>query len=96
MFKTKKQGVIEVQKLQVKLNAFLYRFIGEPLCHALSVCFISDLLSYIRKVILVVGILHMGKKLCAFSDKMGSASQKISCGPHLRRINICHGHHSTA
>ncbi len=77
MLQTGKELIIVIQELQVKFNALPDTLIGEPLSNAFPVCFVGDFLSYVRKIVLVIGILDMGQKFCPFVREMHPASEKI-------------------
>jgi hypothetical protein len=77
VFQAGKELIIIVQQLEVKFNAFSYALIRESFGYPFSVGFIGDFLSYVWQIVLVIGILDMGKEFCSFSSKMHPSAQQI-------------------
>ena len=65
-----------VDKSEIEFYILLYTRIGEAIgnSYSVSVAFSGDP-SHVVKVVLMIGILHMGKKLGSFSCKMISSSK---------------------
>jgi hypothetical protein len=81
-------------KAKIQFSALLYTHVRKSLGHTFAVAFLSDILPYLRKVVLMIGVLHMGNQFGPFSCKVVSSSEQISCGPHFGRVDIGHGHHT--
>jgi hypothetical protein len=62
--------------------------VRELLGDALSIASIVDASLGGRKVVLVVGVLDVGEKLASLAHQGESATEKISSGAHLRRVDV--------
>ena len=71
------EPVVEVEKLEIDLDAFAHRGIREVLEDSIAICLEGDLLPELGEVVLTVGILDVGKELGTFSHEVVSAAQEI-------------------
>jgi len=94
VFNSVKQLIIVVYETQIEFYAILDAQVRKPLGHAFAIAFLPEILFYGRKIVLVIGILHMGKQFSPFPCKMISSSEQVSGRARLGGIDIGHGHHA--
>src|SRR3990172_5045169 len=71
------QLIILINEGQIKLYSLLYAYVGKALCHTFTVAFPGDILSYLRQVVLMIGVLDMGQEFSPFVDQMHPAAHEV-------------------
>ena len=71
------EAVIEIEKLEIDLDAFAHGGVREVINESLPVCLESDLFLELGQVVLTVSILDVGEELGALSHEVVSATQEI-------------------
>ena len=77
MFNPVKQLIVMVYEAKIQFDALLDTCVRETFGHTFAVGFLADILSYLRKIVLIIGVLHMGNEFTPFADKMHSAAKEI-------------------
>ena len=88
------QIVLETNPFQIEGDIGLDTGIGEAFGDTFTIAPIRDLLSDLRKVVLVIRVLDVGQKLRALSHQVHPPSQRISSRAHAFWIDISLGNHS--
>jgi len=77
-FEAAEQAIVEVEEIEIDLDAFAYGGIGEVIGDSLPVRLEGDLFPELGEVVLAVGVLDVGEELGALSHKVISAAEEIS------------------
>jgi hypothetical protein len=73
-FQLSEETVIEIEELEIHLDAFLDAGIGEVLGDSVAVCLVGQLFLELGEIVLAVGVLDVGEKFGAFSHEVVAAS----------------------
>jgi len=90
------EQVVVTCELDIGGDALENGRVRELLGDALSIASIVDASLGGRKVVLVVGVLDVGEKLASLAHQGESATEQISSGAHLRRVDVRLRKHSTS
>jgi len=82
------ESVVRGDQNQVDFDSLLYRGIVAALGHASTVGFVGDLFANRGQIVLAVRILDMGQEFSPFAQQVGTASQEVTGGTHLRRVDV--------
>jgi len=96
LFEIRKDGVVEIEKVQVELDTFPNALIREELSDSLSLRFSADVIFNIRQVVLVRRILDMSQKFRSLAGEIHSAPEQIAGRAHFGRVDVGHWEHPTS
>ena len=96
LFEIRKDGVVEIEKVEVELDTFLDAFVGEELSDSFSLGFPADVIFKIRQVVLIGGVLDVSQKFGSLAREIHSSPKEIAGGAHFGRVDVGHGEHSTS
>ena len=96
LFEIRKDGVVEIEKIQVELDAFPDALIRKEVSDTLSLRFSADVIFNIRQVVLVRRILDMSQKFRSFAGEIHSAPEQIAGRAHFGRVDVGHWEHPTS
>ena len=96
LLELRKDRVVEVEKVQVNLNALLDAFVRKELSDSLTLRFSADIVFNVREVVLISRVLDVSKKFSSLSGEIHSAPEQITGGAHPGRVDVGHGEHSTS
>ncbi len=94
LFEIRKDGVVEIEKVEVKLDTFLDALVRKELSDSLSLRFSADVILHIRQVVLVRGVLDVSKKFSSLAGEIHSSPEQIAGGAHFGRVDV--GHRGTS
>jgi hypothetical protein len=96
LFELRKDRVIEIEKVQVELYAFLDAFIRKELCDSHSLGFPAYVIFDVGEVVLIGGVLDVSQKLGSLAGEIHSAPKEIACGTHLWRVDVGYREHTSS
>jgi hypothetical protein len=94
LFELRKDRVIEIEKVQIELYAFLDAFIRKELRNSLSLGFPADVILNVGEVVLIGGVFDVSQKFGSLAGKIHSAPKKIACGAHFGRVDVGYREHT--
>ena len=96
LFELRQDGVVEIEKVQVELNALPDAFVGKELSKSLSLRLPAGVLLHLRQVVLVGSILDVSQKFGSLAGEIHSSPEQITGGAHLWRVDVGDGEHASS
>ena len=96
LFELREDGVVEIEEVEVELDAFLDTLVRKELSDPLSLRFSRDIVFNVRQVVLICRILDVSQKFGSLAGEIHSSPEQIACGAHFGRIDISYWEHSTS
>jgi len=93
LFELRKDGVVEIKKVEIDLDTLLDAFVREELSDSFSLRFPADVIFQIGQVVLIDRILDVSQKFGPLAGEIHSAPKQIACGAHLRGVDVGHWKH---
>jgi len=96
LFELREDGVVEIEEVEVELDAFLDTLVRKELSDSLSLRFSADIVFNVRQVVLIYRVLDVSQKLSSLVGEIHSSPEQIAGGAHFGRVDVGHGEHSTS